>query len=328
MREASGDLAEVLRRIREAVTVSYDQVLRVPGEPDMEVRVLMARSGRTRVTGPGEKITVIDRAQGRCLVLRPQDRTARFAPMPAAGTGTIEPLEDLRRSSASAGRPVGTEVVAGRKAVLYQIAGPEGEMKVLVDAREELPVRIEAKSRLRDGREIATVLGNFSWNEPIPDALFALEVPPGYDIQAGPSEGALIELLRTCAELNGGYFPDELDMRAVVALVLKAFPEDIDRMPTGEAGTSNDVRGQARATLRHRCVPGLEFVAQVEARGGWRYAGRGVRSGDKGAPVCWWRDSVSTALRIVYGDLRIEDTTQERLRALKAQPTGDEPTSD
>ncbi|GAH40593.1 unnamed protein product, partial [marine sediment metagenome] len=181
---------------------------------------------------------------------------------------------------------------------------------------QQLPIRIEIRSRIQDGQEAVTIVENLSWNEPIPDSLFSLDVPPGYTLvrpQGDASESSLIDLLRICAQMAHGSFPARLDAEAVLELVLESYRDSgAHQVLTGVIPAITDIDDQAKETYR-TCLRGLAFVDQVRKNGSWQYVGKGVALGDATAEVCWWRLPGSASFRVVYGDLRVKDVTPERL---------------
>ena len=321
VRTASADFAEMLRRVRQANTVAYDQILRVPGQPETEVRILMARSGRARVTASDGKVAVFDLVQRKLLRLLPDTKTAVLRPL-ALGSAHYDPLDDLRRAKVSAGRFVGRETLDNQEAVVYQVVAPQGRMRVWVDPDEELPIRIEVRSRVANALESLTILKNFNWNRPIPDSKFSLDVPPGYTLAPPPPEASLIRLLRICARMNDGSFPARLDARTVFESVLRnGQPADNSYgAHTGVTPIITDGDDRTKETYK-ACLHGLAFVEQVNENGTWQYVGQGVRLGDGAARVCWWKPPGTASFRMVYGDLQVRNVTAERLQAPAKRPS-------
>lgn len=315
VRRASADFAEVLRRVRQASTVAFDQILRVPGQPETRVRMLVARPGRIRVTWPNGKVSIFNHAERKCLTLRPDTRKATLVRF-AKKTTYSDPLDCLRGAEVSAGRLVGRESLDNREVLVYEVAQPQGVMRVFVDPQQQLPIRIEVRSRMQDGQEAVSIMENLSWNQPIPDSLFSFQVPSGYALlepQSDPSESALIDLLRICARMRQGSFPARLDPKAVLELVLEShLGRGAPDIHTYVIPGVTDIDDQAKETYR-TCLRGLAFIEQVRENGSWRYVGKGVTLGDATAGVCWWRLPGSASFRVVYGDLRVKDVSPERL---------------
>lgn len=325
---ASADFSEMLRRIRQATTAAYEQVLRLPGQPEVKVQVQIAYPGRIRTTWPEGKVQIFDLAKHTCMGLSPATRKATQVRIPVSA-GYEDPLENLRRTDVSAGRLEGRGKCDGRDAVVYRIDQAEGVMRVWVAPEDELPLRIEFKVRGEDGQEAVTVLEHFRWNQPIPDSEFSLAVPPGYTLaipESNPTEQSLIDLLRTCADLNGGVFPAKLTSLVVHDLVLKS-PRGSAYLSDSRAAVAithtDDGDDEVKEAYRS-CLGGLAFVEQVAENGSWRYFGEGVRFGDSTAPVCLWNLPGSSSFRVVYGDLAVKDVPPDRLPLPTTEPTSDQ----
>jgi hypothetical protein len=315
---ATADYSEMLRRVSQAATVSYDETLQVPGQPDMKVQVQMAGPSRMRVTKPDGKVSVSDIVRGECLSLTPSEKKAVFISFPA-GEAQDDPLEDLQRAGAAAGRLVGNETVNGVKATLYEVTGGVCAMRIWVDPQRELPIRIEVSTRDTSRQQAMAILENFEWDKPLADSLFALDAPAGYAIQrpqADCTEASLLGLLRVCAQLNQGAFPADLDPHNIMDLVLgEGRDPQTYRLYTGDTPTVIHTGGddtQKKEDYK-TCLAGLAFVAKAGENQGWQYAGKGVKLGDADAVVCWWKPTGTTLFRAVYGDLQIKDVAEESL---------------
>lgn len=310
--EASADFAEMLERIRQASTVAFDSCFSIPGEPETKVQVLMAFPGRSRVTWPDGRIHIIDATNGKMLALGPLTKKATLWNS-SVETTYGEPLEQLRRAGKSDGRFVGKETWNNQEIVVYQVDCTQGSMRVWVDPREELPVRIESRLS-RDSQQAIVVMDNFRWNLSISDSLFSLTAPAGYVLERPeikPSEESLIELLRACAQMSNGSFPANLDAVAVLDLVLKSHPEQVyHRTVNAEDKTATDMDNQTKETYR-TCLCGLAFIKRISENGSWRYAGGDVKPGDETAIVCWWKLPGSATYRAVYGDLKVRDVAAD-----------------
>jgi hypothetical protein len=58
---------------------------------------------------------------------------------------------------------------------------------------------------------------------------------------------------------------------------------------------------------------GLMFLLKMPADSNWRYAGEDVKFGDAGTAIFWYRPEGSETYRVIYGDLSVQDVTQENL---------------
>ena len=58
----------------------------------------------------------------------------------------------------------------------------------------------------------------------------------------------------------------------------------------------------------------------MKAENDWHYAGQGVRLGDAGKPVCWWRPDGGETYRVIYGDLNVRDVPKEEVPESQPEP--------
>lgn len=310
---ASAGFVEVLQQVRQATTAAYRLVLRVSGQPDDGAEVLMAAGGNAKVTWDDGRTVIYRSGESRWLTYNPSSGRA-YLHRPLAVSLFDEPLEALRRATESDGELVGEEMLAGRTVAVYRVRQAKGAMRIWVDPRDNLPVRIEATSSAGGGA-ITMILEDLRWNLPIAESVFRLEIPPGYTLvrpEAEASEEAMVEALRGCAERSDGRFPAAFDRNTVSELLLRGVPqtettnqeERILIMPEWDAASKEFAR---------LCARGLAFVEQVNADGSWRYAGGGVRLGDRSKVLCWWRSPGKNTFRVVYGDLTVRDVSPSQM---------------
>jgi hypothetical protein len=323
--KASASFAEVLQHLRAATSVAFDKITISPGIPEENVHIQMAYPGRFRATYPDGRVHITNMVKHESLGLSPEEKKARILKLPSDVTHD-EPIENLRNAGVSDGRLVGREVLHGQTTEVYEVAQPQSVLRVWVDPHEQLPVRMEVRSRTSAGAEVVAKMSNFRWNEPVSDSLFAMDVPPGYTLEQPQREGsekALVDLLRICGQMSHGRFPQRLDATSVLDLFLKNDPERDAIQPQAqgdETPTSTYMDEKAKEMYR-TCLRGLAFIDLVAENGSWQYRGQGVKLGDGAAPVCWWQTPGSATYRVIYGDLQIRDVEPARLPA--RQPDSD-----
>lgn len=316
VKPATADFAGMLKRLSQAATVLYDLRVCATGEPEETARVSMSLEGRTRVAWSDGRVHVISLVDQQGLALSP-NRLRATKWRVAADASYDDPLQSLKRTEAAAGQSLGSEVLNHLKVDVYRVRLPDKSMKVWVDRKLELPVRIEVRAAMSGGREMLTVMENFAWDLPLAPEIFSLGVPPGYKLeqpQAEPSEEALLQMLRICAQRADGRFPEKPAAKTVALLL------------GGKADQSSDAAhvmvhmdDQTRELYR-TCLRGLAFVEQMTEEGEWVYIGGGVRLGDAQSPVCWWKTPDATRYRLVYGDLRVEEVLPEHLPRVDVPP--------
>jgi hypothetical protein len=306
---ARADFAKVLRNIREAASVSYDFVARVPGQPEERAHVLVM-GDRARITFAGGEAQVFDGIRQKVLALDPASGQARLGNA-FAGSAYGSFFQDLRKASTSAGTPAGKTFLDGRQVDVYLVSMPEGTMRMLVDPAEDLPVSVEMASPSAEAGTATMVFDNFRWHVPVDESLLSLEVPPGYTLKrldAPPTQQDLVHLLKVCADASAGIFPAKLDFPTVSEIVLGRPEREVTASTDGNSKLSFGfgLDAKDKDALRE-CLGGLTFIEGFRQAGTWQYVGQGARYGDGNAEICWWTSPGSTARRVVYGDLKIKD---------------------
>jgi hypothetical protein len=133
-------------------------------------------------------------------------------------------------------------------------------------------------------------------------------------MEAAASEQSLIDLLKICSQDADGCFPDSLDAIAVLNVIAKRYPGECQVRTEDAGAASSSITISGKAQEDHKaCIRGLNFIKRVDGTGKWRYAGQGVKLGDKTAVVCWWQLPGNTSFRVVYGDLTVKDMAAEEL---------------
>ena len=312
---ASAGFGEMLRRIREARSVTFDLSYHLPGKPEERVQVSMGQFGRSRATWSDGVTHIYDMTQNKYLTLTPSEGRAVIRSMLLEGSGIYycEPLEALRGVGESGGKFTGTEILDDHEVNVYQVATEQGSLRVWVDPRQGLPARIVRKIPVGEGQQVVWVLENFCWNESLSDSLFLLDIPPGYTLDE-PSEKSLLDLLRICAEFSNGSFPARLDAKTIYDLVFtsrQAKGPKITSLSAKKTFSTMKADTQTKETYR-TCLRGQAFIEKIRENGTWRYVGAGHKLGDKTATICWWKLPQSPTYRVVYGDLKIKNIPAEQ----------------
>jgi hypothetical protein len=151
---------------------------------------------------------------------------------------------------------------------------------------------------------------NVRFDVPMDESLFRMDVPEGYRLQEtkmdlfGSTEADFIEGLRILAERYGdGQFPD--------SVALEDFMKRIPQMQEKEK--QFELTPEEDAVLTAAIQKHILFLRFFQGQGKWYYRGKGVRLGDAGTPIFWYRPRDSATYRVIYGDLRVEDVAPEDL---------------
>ncbi|MBN1343799.1 MAG: hypothetical protein JXQ73_14040 [Phycisphaerae bacterium] len=158
--------------------------------------------------------------------------------------------------------------------------------------------------------KVTQTLYDFVWDVELDASLFSLTPPEGYTVHeteqdvSRPSEKDLVDALRFWAEMSDGAFPSEIgELGKARSKIVAKFNKE------GPVNEEMDRAGRMALTI----MKALDFVVERMARGSWHYAGDGVRLGESGTRVCWWRSGGADSYRVVYGDLTVKDAKAEDL---------------
>jgi outer membrane lipoprotein-sorting protein len=311
---AAVTFAEVAKRLQDAHTLSYRFSTSVPGQAGPTTgREYFKDPGlfRTESEGPQAAVNVFDSVRGKVLSLDPAAKVAILQDLKLSDeqrrrwqAQASDTATHLRSLAGKEGKPAGRRKIGDVEAEGFRVEDGEIAWTVWVDAGRKLPLLMETTFRL-EGRDLPATLSDFRIDPPLDDALFRLEPPAGYalravDVPVGSSgEAALIDLLRLCAEASGGAFPPKiLDREAMRA-----------RFPKEKWTGPDDPRMIRLAQATAASVVFLQFALK-EAYG---YAPDGVRLGDAGRILFWYRPKGSPTYRAIFGDLHAEDVAADRL---------------
>lgn len=299
----SVSLADVLQNVRKAISVTYRITLYSPGQTTPS-DVCMKRPGLSRITYPDGKVHISDAVTGRLLRLSVPQKTAMFSQTPPM-LGVDLPLDMLQHVHDSDGKFLREELIEGKRHALFQIHQANALVLVWADAQTRMPSRIEVTNTTGDNAGAKMVLESFAWNRELSDDLFVMKVPPGFTVEQPipTNEKTLLESLRICAEINSGQFPDRFDMDAICRLLLKG--KNVTLEQPNAAITTSNVDEKTKLLMR-TCLAGLKFVDAHRKEGNWSYQGAGVKAGQSGKAICWWKDSASGQYRVVLADLQVQ----------------------
>ena len=304
---AVADLAEVLQHVRKALTVTFEMTTQSPGRPEETARMWLDDRGHSRTEWSDGRIHVSDNVQRRLLSISPQTKEARLI---SARGWSSSIIESLGKQKAGDGIYLGVGKIGTIDAEVYRIPQGSGDISIWVDGAKQLPLRVRVRKIADDGQETVVELKDMHWNIALEPSLFAMEAPPGYTIvrpYENLSEKDLVYLLSKACELNGGRFPQTLEVSSIVKLNSVEIASK-DNESTSVVGYMSD---EDKALLRP-CLRGFYFVEELRRGGSWAYTGAGISLGDVDAIVCWWRPR-SGEYRAIYGDLRAENVPESQV---------------
>jgi hypothetical protein len=217
---------------------------------------------------------------------------------------------ETRDVSPTAGFPGGASMFEGQSQ-----QGFPGEVvaRLWVDIDTGWPVQVTLDITGEDGAEaMSVVVSDFQWDAQVDAGAFASPIPQDYELmytvtKSQPESGEqLVAGLAHFAELSGGKYPSKLTIGDILGEVGQLFEKRSGdpSFRVDDAQISNLKYGAQ--DLRQLEVDGKEPV----------YNGRSVTAADTGKVLVRWKLE-GGLYRVVFGDLRIEDVSAERLAELE-----------
>jgi len=222
---------------------------------------------------------------------------------------TVEGIES-HDVSPTAGFPGGS----GMMGAVEGKFSPEVVARLWVDVETGWPVEVTLDITYEDDEEqLTVVVSDFQWEAQIDPDTFASVIPEGYelmysvDLTRTESGEQLVDGLRYFAEINDGKYPAKLtigDILSEVGEIFKANSSDPTFLDDGKL-----------VDLKY----GAKYFGRLEAEGKEPvYSGATVTAADSDKVLLRWKLD-DGQYRVIFGNLRIEDVSPERLAELKAE---------
>ena len=195
----------------------------------------------------------------------------------------------------------------------------KGKGRLWVAVETDLPVRIELEGTSAGGQvEISMIIDGFDWNPGLQASDFEPTIPPDYTLMAhvdlSDSVEAVVKGLRGFTKITEGKFPTNLDLMTVGKEIKEAFIAlrqkqgiSLEERPTQEE-MENMLSIQGACLFYGNLVKEGKDVA---------YYGDKVTTQDVDKVLMRWKIS-DDQYCVVYGDLRVEDVSGEKLAELEA----------
>jgi outer membrane lipoprotein-sorting protein len=299
---------EVARPLSEAHTLAYRMTTQVAGvkEP-ISVRVLYKEPDLVRFERPGETASIADLKNHKMLVLDLRNKTAlleegKLTEGKEGGEWSpVRMVEVLRKLVEKEGKPAGKKRVGDVEAQGFLVKLKGKEMTVWADPKSKRPLRVEMNVRA-GGVEAQVALSDFRLNPKLDDDLFRLTPPEGYKLEKikaelGKPEDDIAKLLRMYADKSGGSFPKRFDDWA-----------DYDKV----LGTKNWKPTEPRSARLIQLLVRINLFL-LQHKKDFGYKADGVRLGDAGKILLWYKPEGAAKYRAIYGDLHAAEVTAEQL---------------
>jgi outer membrane lipoprotein-sorting protein len=300
---------EVAKKVRDAQTLAYRMTMESPGQKDLaSLQLFFKKPGVIRTEDANGRATILDLKTDRTLILDPKARTALLVEgkkppdeQKPEEPGAFDVLQRLRHLVQKEGTPAGTKRIGDVDAPGFQVQVEGQETTVWADPKTRRPLRVEMPVRIGN-QEGQVILSDFELDPNLDEALFLLEPPAGYtltkrNVEEEKLEEEVARLLRAFAERSGGTFPKKLTDRAAYETQLQ----------------KNQSEGPDPEFVK--LIPSLVWINLFQRRhkNGYTYKGDGVKLGDKGKILFWYKPEGAEKYRAVFGDLHAADVTADQL---------------
>jgi outer membrane lipoprotein-sorting protein len=202
------------------------------------------------------------------------------------------------------------------------------KLTLWVDVESWLPVRAEMDLRPTEQMQMHCVIYDYQWDIPVDASEFKPVIPedftgfPSVSIKMPEmSEQAAIGGLKFFAELSGRY-PKNLNMINLMQEVVKLKDSNSPaaeqlRLKLKEAGSEEEQANKIMEVMRPIQSLGMFYMTLVQDKKEPVYYGESVTSADADKVLLQWKTS-DNEYRIIFGDLRAETVTAEKLAELEA----------
>jgi hypothetical protein len=219
-------------------------------------------------------------------------------------------FEEIGRKKIEGMTASGIEIVNPAE---FQAVLEESTIRLWVDVETNWPVMIEIEGTARGGDvRIKRTMYDFQWNASLSESDFEFEIPGDYRLlgkMEAPKndEKSAIESLRAYADLTGGTYPSVM---SYVTAIYEA--EEGLRNQARDGATMQDYFDEY-SQIGDAC---MFYGELIEAEKDPAYYGEDVGPTDFDRVLLRWRLE-DGRYRVVYGDLRTEDVSAERLAELE-----------
>lgn len=336
-------LAEVAQKLEQINSMSYSMHMTMTGLPgmpadfkmNMDMDILMANGLGMRMTGAANgslaSMSIMNFADKVMINLMPQ--TKQYMRI----TLTDELLDKTKQQNADPRTMVegflnteytdlGRSRIDGVEVQGFESNNPamtggmfkDTMVRIWVDVRTGYPLRmtIEGQSEFQEGTRIDAIVDNFQWNVPCDADMFDLTIPEGYSLMGdltlkGLGNGEeLIDALKLFQELTGGRYPKSLNP-------MDLSRELVDLAKDGSNSQRLGLMGQDKVLKLTMATTSFQMLTMQKAEP--KYYGDTVQPGEANKVLARWKTPEGN-YRVIYGDLRSEEVTAERLAELEAQP--------
>jgi outer membrane lipoprotein-sorting protein len=309
--------AEVVERLQNARTMTYivESNTGLEWMPSMTMEIAFKEPGYMRFAMAGGSVSIVDSIQGKSLTIIPLKKQfiefemSNLQNDPAQKN--INVIEKLRSLPERADEQLGTREIDGREVQGFRITEEGLIHTVWIDMQTRELVLVEMEFLNAPG--MSGTMSDFRFDVELDDSLFNITPPDDYtrmEIQVDTdevSEQNLIEFLRMWTTwVKDGRFPPTIDPT-------KLAKSSMEMVKNGQFIDEGQISEKEQYEKSLKMTYGLMFLLKLSPDSNWRYAGEDVKFGDADTAIFWYRPEGSQTYRVIFGDLSVQDVTQENL---------------
>ena len=302
---------DIVRPIMNAQTAEFDIIVGDENTTPLIHDMIMGSKIRRTMEGIENSVSIIDLASWKILTLETDKKKATYIDLKGLPQmpnymdqlrGLIKMLQD---SPLFAVKDLGEQSIDGQILYGFEAKHPQANIKIWADPQTALPVRIE-----QQGGQMIVICKNMKFDVPMSESLFDMNAPEGYKVEQqemnllGSTEEDFVEGLRVQAEVLGdGVFPDDVSVEHFIKMSA-TIKDKFDKLTVSD---------EEKTQLGMKLQKGLLFIRFFKGEGKWFYAGKGVKLGDAGTAIFWYKPAGSQTYHVIYGDLSIKDANEQDL---------------
>jgi hypothetical protein len=300
----------VIRSIMDANTAEFDIIVGEEGKAPVIHDMIMGSKIRRTMGGMAEA-SIIDLGASQILTLDPVNKKAVYISlkdlpqMPNYMDQLRNVIAMLEKVPGVTVEDIGDQVIDGQNLYGLRAKHPKVEIEIWADPATGLPARI-----VQQEGQMKVICKNMRFDVPMNESLFDMNAPEGYKVEKqelnlfGSTEEDFIEGLRIQAEVLGdGVLPDDVSVEHLIKIT-PTIKEKFDKLT---------IPDEEKTQLGLKLQKGIMFIRFFKGEGKWVYAGKGVKLGDAGTAIFWYRPAGSQTYHVIYGDLSVKDVSEADL---------------
>ncbi len=184
--------AQVIEKVQQTQSLTFKTKGEGRGHTDEEMRITILPDGKMR-SDNSLGYSIQDFKAHKMIIVQKESKTVHILEGVSPPTHEFDKVnlyEIMRNIQQDAIEHLPDEEIGGRKAMVFHVDMKElpkisqtPTWKVWVDAKTELPIRLEGIAKDENGKEVKEVMYDIEFDRPIAPSLFSFTPPEGYMVQ-------------------------------------------------------------------------------------------------------------------------------------------------